>query len=75
VLMLPETGAYSFDAKSKLGTVISDFEGTPRLRRYRLGESYANGRSPSSMIRLRAGFGGITIKAVPPETYAAGSAK
>jgi len=69
VLMLPETGAYSFDAKSKLGTVISDFEGTSRLRRYRLGESYANGRSPSSMIRLRVGFGGVTIKAVPPEAY------
>jgi hypothetical protein len=75
LLMLPETGAYSFDAKSKLGTVISDFEGTSRLRRYRLGESYTNGRSPSSMIRLRVGFGGITIKSVSPEAYAASSVK
>jgi hypothetical protein len=66
ILMLPETHAYSFDAKSKLGTVISDFEGTPRVRRYRLGENYATGRPPSSVIHLRVGFGGITIKAIPP---------
>jgi hypothetical protein len=75
VLMLPETGAYSFDAKSKLGAVVSDFGGTPRLRRYRLGERYAAERSPSSEIRLRVGFGGITIKAVLPEAYGAGSVK
>jgi hypothetical protein len=75
VLMLPETGAYSFDAKSKLGVVISDFEGTPQLRRYRLGERYVAEKSPSSEIRLRVGFGGITIKSVPSEAYAADRTK
>jgi len=69
-LMLRDSSAYSIDAATKLGTVISDFEGTTKLRRYRLGERYATASAQSSPhIRLRMGFGGITIKAVPPEAY------
>jgi|ERR1700722_1145910 hypothetical protein len=69
-LMLRDSSAYSIDAATKLGTVISDFEGTTKVRRYRLGESYATASAPSSpRIHLRMGFGGITIKAVPPEAY------
>lgn len=69
-LMLRDSSAYSIDAATKLGTVISDFEGTTKLRRYRLGERYAAASAQSSPhIRLRMGFGGITIKAVPPEAY------
>src|SRR5579864_7762798 len=33
VLMLRDSGAYAIDAKSKLGTVTSDFDGRPRVRR------------------------------------------
>jgi hypothetical protein len=69
-LMLRDSNAYSIDAATKLGTVISDFEGTTKIRRYRLGESYAAASAPSSpRIHLRMGFGGITIKAVQPEAY------
>jgi hypothetical protein len=73
LLMLPDTGTYSIDAESKLGTVVSDFEGDPHLTRYRLGERYETPNSPSSRrIRIRMGFGGITIKAVPPEASVPG---
>jgi hypothetical protein len=75
VLMLRDSAAYSIDAQSKFGTVISDFEGAPHIRRYRLGERNATERSPSSRIHLRVGFGGVTIKSVPPEAHAAGSMK
>jgi hypothetical protein len=69
-LMLRDSSRYSIDAATRLGTVISDFEGTTKVRRYRLGESYATASAPSSpRIHLRMGFGGITIKAVPPEAY------
>jgi hypothetical protein len=69
-LMLRDSSAYSIDAATKLGTVISDFEGTTKLQRYRLGERYATASAQSSQhIRLRMGSGGITIKAVPPEAY------
>ena len=71
ILMLPDSGSYAFDAKSNLGTVTSDFEGAPRVRRYRLGERYATKDSSSPKeIHLRMGFGGITIKALPKEAYA-----
>jgi hypothetical protein len=72
LLMLRASGRYTFDAKSKLGTVSSDFDGTPRIRRYRLGERYVTANSESSRrIDLRMGFGGITIKAIPNEAYGA----
>jgi hypothetical protein len=72
VLMLPGSGSYSFDAKSKFGTVISAFDGDPHPRRYRLGEYYATAGSPQAhRIFLRMGFGGITLKAVPEEAYTA----
>jgi hypothetical protein len=76
MLMLSDTSAYSIDAKSKFGVVSSDFEGAAHLNRYRLGERYITARSPSSsQIHLRMGFGGITIKAIPPEASVAKSVK
>jgi hypothetical protein len=68
VLMLADSDTYSIDARSKFGTVSSDFAGVTSLARYRLGERFANS-TPSSprRIYLRMGFGGITIKAIPPE--------
>jgi hypothetical protein len=74
-LMLRDNNAYSIDAATKLGTVISDFDGTTKLKRYRLGESYETTSAQSaSRIHLRMSFGGITIKAVPPEAYSTFSA-
>ncbi len=69
-VMLRDTSGYSIDAATRLGTVLSDFEGATKRRRYRFGESYtAASAQPSPRIHLRMGFGGITIKAVPPEAY------
>ena len=74
-LMLRDSSEYSIDAASKFGTVISDFEGTTKLKRYRLGERYSTASGQSApRIHLRMGFGGITIKAVPPEAYSTLSA-
>lgn len=75
-LMLRDSSVYSIDAATKLGVVTSDFDGTPELRRYRLGERYATAsQQPGPHIRLRMGFGGITIKAVQPEGYSIESGK
>jgi hypothetical protein len=67
VLMLPSPGPYAIDARSKMGTVISDFAGQTRVR-YFVGERFAgaDGDAPRRIF-LRVGFGGITIKEVPPE--------
>lgn len=71
VLMLPDPGAYSIDARSRFGTVISDFEGPTHMNLYRLGQRYATPHSPAAhKIHLRVCFGGITIKAAPSEAYA-----
>jgi hypothetical protein len=66
LLMLPDTGAYSIDAKTKVGVVTSDFAGDLHRRGYLLGERFS---SPCATHRvyLRMGFGGITIKSVSPE--------
>jgi hypothetical protein len=66
LLMLPDTVAYSIDAKTKIGVVTSDFEGELHKRRYLLGERFAR-PSASRRLYLRVSFGGITIKSVPPE--------
>jgi hypothetical protein len=66
VLMLPEPGPYSIDAKSKFGSVSSDFAGTAQRKKL-IGEQFASpNATPSRKIHLRIGFGGITIKSVPP---------
>jgi hypothetical protein len=66
LLMLPDTGAYAIDAKTKVGVVTSDFAGDLHRRPYLLGERFA---SPPALHRvyLRMGFGGITIKSVSEE--------
>lgn len=67
LLMLPAPGPYSIDAKSRMGTVTSDFAGQAHVR-YFIGERFA-GADPESPRRifLRVGFGGISIKEVPRE--------
>jgi hypothetical protein len=72
-LMLPDPGPYAIDAKSKMGTVISDFAGKAHVR-YFIGEQFAgvDANSPHKIF-LRVGFGGITIKEVPPEALPPGT--
>jgi len=65
VLMLPDPGPYSIDAKSKFGGVSSDFAGTAHREKL-IGQQFASSKAPQSRrIYLRIGFGGITIKEVP----------
>jgi hypothetical protein len=60
---LPDPGPYAIDAKSKLGVVSSDFAGSPRLALYRMGERFdTSDATAGPHVRLRMGFGGITIK-------------
>jgi hypothetical protein len=66
VLLLPESGAYAIDAKSKIGTVWSDFDGDFQ-KKHLTGIQYAHaGAAGSHRIYLRMGVGGITIKGSPP---------
>jgi hypothetical protein len=70
VLMLPGSVSYSIDAKTRLGIVSSDFEGSVRSR-YLMGKRFARTLAPpAQQLYLRMGFGGITLKAVPPEVGA-----
>ena len=69
VLMLPDSGSYSIDARTKFGRVDSDFEGSA-LSRYLVGQRFERTPTLSPKLYLRMGFGGITIKAVPPEAEA-----
>ena len=67
VLMLPGPGPYSIDARSKMGTVISDFAGKAHVRHF-IGEAFSgSNESLAHPIHVRVGFGGITIKEMPPE--------
>ena len=67
VLTLPGPGPYAIDARSKMGTVISDLAGQARLNHF-VGEKFAGATdSAPHPIHLRVGFGGITIKEMPPE--------
>jgi hypothetical protein len=69
VLMLPEHEAYSIDAKSKIGPVLSDVSGRARVQHF-VGERFRASAPPSSRrIYLRMGFGGITIKHIPVESF------
>jgi hypothetical protein len=70
MLALRDSEKYSIDAKTKFGVVTSDLEGDPFLRRYRLGERYLTPSEPTAhRIHLQVGFGGIAIKALPPEAW------
>ena len=66
LLWLP-AGSYSVDAKTRFGIVSSDLEGDA-ANRYLIGERFTRVTSPPAhRLHLRMGFGGITIKEIPPE--------
>jgi hypothetical protein len=67
VLWLSGAGTYSIDARSKAGTVSSDFSGAKRSY-FLFGQTFTNRNpAPSQRLHLRVGFGGITILAIPSE--------
>jgi hypothetical protein len=74
MLMLPEKSAYSIDARSRMGHIASDFAGATHSR-FLVGQRFiAEPGSPAHRIRLRTGFGGITVQALPPEGEALSTA-
>jgi hypothetical protein len=66
VVLLPETEKYSIDAKSKFGTITSDFDGDFRHGLMK-GEYALTAPAPAHKIQLRIGRGGIEIKGSPAE--------
>jgi hypothetical protein len=67
VLMLPDPSSYAIDARNKFGIVTPDFAGATK-HKYLIGEQFTRDHQPTAhRMRLRMGFGGITIKEVPPE--------
>ncbi len=70
VVTLPGPGPFAIDARSKMGTVISELPGQAHSN-HLVGEKFTGTGGPSAhAIRLRVGFGGITIKEMPPESLA-----
>ena len=66
LLWLP-LGSYSIDAKTRFGTVSSELDGKAHDRLL-VGERFARaGPAPAHHLELRMGFGGITIRQIPPE--------
>jgi hypothetical protein len=66
IVMLPDPGPYSIDARTGLGSVSSDFTGKAN-RSFLLGSrSVHAGEASSHRVHLRMGRGSITIKSSPP---------
>jgi len=69
VVQLPEPEHYAIDAKCKIGTVYSDFNGP---KRHFVGERLTqesaarDAKSPSLKVNLRVGTGGITVQKMDP---------
>jgi hypothetical protein len=68
MLMVPRQFTYAVDAQTKLGTIVSEFDGDSR-KHHLVGRSFTRSNASASRImRLRMGYGGITIKALPDRT-------
>jgi hypothetical protein len=66
IVMLPDPGPYSIDAKTRLGSVSSDFAGDGH-KQFLVGTRFLHGGSAGARrIYLRMGRGSITIKNGPP---------
>ena len=62
VVRLPERGAYAIEAKSRFGSVTSDFPGNGRSHWWRTGEQFQQSASvPSQKLNLRVGYGDILL--------------
>jgi len=66
IILLPDPGRYAIDARTRMGSVSSDFAGKT-ISRFVVGQNFAYaGQSPSRRVHLRMGRGSITIKSGPP---------
>ena len=66
IVMLPDPGPYSIDARTGMGSVSSDFMGQGN-KRFLVGSHFVHAsQAPSRRILLRMGRGNITIKNGPP---------
>ena len=66
IVMLPDPGPYSIDARTGMGSVSSDLMGQGH-KRFLVGSHFVRAsQSPSRRILLRMGRGSITIKNGPP---------
>jgi len=66
IVMLPDPGPYAIDARTRLGSISSDFAGKGRYR-FVAGAHFGDaGQAPARRIALRMGCGSITLKKVPP---------
>jgi hypothetical protein len=66
IVMLPDPGPYSVDARTRLGSVSSDLVGKGQYR-FVAGTHFAYAsQPPARQIHLRMGCGSITIKNGPP---------
>jgi len=62
LLRLPEQGHYAIDARSKWGSVTSDFAGQARRARWLVGHQFAaHDEAGAQKLYLRAGYGDIII--------------
>jgi hypothetical protein len=62
IVALSEAGSYSIDARTKLGSVWSDFAEGKRVGRFLLGSGFVHTDStPAPRVQLRMGRGNITI--------------
>ena len=67
-LWLPGGGAYAIDARSRVGTVLSEFGGSKRSH-YLFGQTFMSEASTGAQrIHLRVGYGNITIEPILPES-------
>jgi hypothetical protein len=66
IVMLPDPGPYSIDARTRMGSVSSDLTGRTN-NQFLVGTHFAHAsQSPSRRVYLRMGRGSITIKGGPP---------
>jgi hypothetical protein len=62
LLRLPEEGQPDIDARSKWGSVTSDFPGQARKTRWQVGHQFAgHPEGGAQKVRLRAGYGDIIV--------------
>jgi len=66
IVMLPDPGPYSVDARTGLGSVTSDLAGRGHKRFLVATRFTHTSEAPARRVRLRMGRGSITIKTGPP---------
>jgi hypothetical protein len=65
IVMLPDPGSYTVDARTGMGSVSSDLAGRGH-KQFLVGTHFVHSRDAARRIRLRMGRGNITIMTGPP---------